>query len=147
MRLRSLLAAVLGLGIGACVLAADPPAATQPSPKHVTADGLTIVNVQEGDPGAKKGDTVWVDYTGKLADGTTFDTSVGKEPIQFVLGKREVIKGWDEGILGMKVGEKRQLIIPPDLAYGKDGRPPVIPANATLTFDVELVGMARPGKP
>jgi len=86
---------------------------------------------------AKSGDTVSVNYTGKLQDGTVFDTSVGKAPIEFPLGTGYVIPGWDQGIVGMKVGGKRLLIIPPDLAYGAQAYGP-IPANSTLIFEVEL---------
>jgi FKBP-type peptidyl-prolyl cis-trans isomerase len=115
--------------------------------KTVTKSGMTIIEVAAGEGGAKAGDIVWVHYTGKLKDGTKFDSSLDrKEPIRFVLGKGEVIKGWDEGVTGMKVGEKRKLIIPSDLAYGDKGSPPSIPAKAELTFDVELVGMARVGE-
>ena len=89
---------------------------------------------------AEKGKTVSVHYTGTLTDGSKFDSSVDrKKPIEFPLGTGAVIKGWDEGIEGMKVGEKRKLTIPPDLAYGPGGRPPVIPPSATLLFDVELM--------
>ncbi len=87
---------------------------------------------------AKLGDVLTVNYTGRLQDGTVFDTSVGKRPIQFVLGSGQVIPGWDQGLLGMKVGGKRLLIIPPDLAFGAAGRGP-IPPNATLIFEVELL--------
>lgn len=87
---------------------------------------------------AKVGDTVSVQYTGKLQDGTVFDTSVGKAPISFVLGAGMVIPGWEQGLLGMKVGGKRLLIIPPSLAYGSIDYGP-IPANSTLVFEVELV--------
>mgnify|MGYP001597731512 CR=1 FL=1 len=91
---------------------------------------------------AKDGDTVSVNYTGKLADGTVFDSSIPRgEPIEFVLGSGQVIQGWDQGITGMKVGEKRMLTIPSLLGYGKTGSPPSIPPNATLIFDVELMGI------
>ena len=87
-----------------------------------------------------QGKTVKVHYTGWLKDGTKFDSSLDRgEPFSFVLGKGEVIKGWDEGIKSLKVGGKRRLIIPPQLAYGKKGAGGVIPPNATLIFEVELL--------
>ena len=89
---------------------------------------------------AVAGSLVSVNYTGKLENGTVFDTSVGKAPIQFPLGQGYVIKGWEQGLLGMKVGGKRLLIIPPDMAYGDKATGP-IPANSTLLFEVELVGV------
>ena len=89
---------------------------------------------------AVAGSLVSVQYTGKLENGTVFDTSAGKAPIQFPLGQGYVIPGWELGITGMKVGGKRLLIIPPNMAYGdKDNGP--IPANSTLIFEVELVGV------
>ena len=80
-----------------------------------------------------------VNYTGKFTNGKVFDTSVGKKPFEFVLGRGNVIKGWDEGVASMHEGGKRRLVIPPALAYGADGYPGVIPPNSTLTFVVDLL--------
>ena len=93
---------------------------------------------------AKNGDTVTVNYTGTLDDGTKFDSSLnpGRTPFSFLLGAAQVIKGWDLGVLGMKVGGKRTLVIPPELGYGATGRSPVIPPSATLHFTVELLSVA-----
>jgi len=106
-----------------------------------TASGLEYWDIKVGTGAvAQSGKHVKVDYTGWLTNGKKFDSSVGTgRPFDFMLGAGQVIKGWDEGIAGMKVGGKRQLRIPPDLAYGAAGYPPVIPANSTLIFDVELV--------
>jgi len=91
---------------------------------------------------AKAGDTVEVHYTGMLLDGSKFDSSLDRgKPFSFPLGAGMVIKGWDQGIAGMKVGEKAKLTIPAELGYGAMGYPPVIPANATLVFDVELIAI------
>jgi FKBP-type peptidyl-prolyl cis-trans isomerase len=106
-----------------------------------TASGLEYWDIKVGTGAvAQSGQHVKVDYTGWLTNGKKFDSSVGTgRPFDFMLGASQVIKGWDEGVAGMKVGGKRQLRIPPDLAYGAAGYPPVIPANSTLIFDVQLV--------
>jgi peptidylprolyl isomerase len=113
-----------------------------------TESGLQYVITEEG-AGEKPqpGDIVQVHYTGTLEDGTKFDSSLDRgEPIAFPLGEGQVIPGWDEGIGLLKVGDKAKLVIPPDLAYGEQGAGGVIPPNATLIFDVELVGI-QPGPP
>jgi len=135
--------------------AADSPATQAAGPKRTTPSGLVVIDVKnDKEPiKAQKGDMVWVHYTGRLqSNGKQFDSSFDRKdpqtnlptPINFVLGEGHVIKGWDEGIAGMKVGDKRQLIIPPDLAYAERGSPGgEIPPNSTLVFDVELVGVYR----
>jgi FKBP-type peptidyl-prolyl cis-trans isomerase len=89
---------------------------------------------------AVPGKIVVVNYTGRFTDGKVFDSSIGRQPFQFVLGQGMVIKGWDQGVVGMKVGGKRHLVIAPDLAYGSKDYGP-IPGNSTLVFDVELLNV------
>lgn len=146
---------VIALAGGALVYAGakdDVPPETQ---KATTATSLATNNptMQEtnlhievtkqgtGEP-AVNGKTLLVHYTGKLEDGTVFDSSIPRgEPFPVHLGAGEVIKGWELGLLGMKVGEERTLTIPPELGYGKDGFPGVIPPSATLIFTVSLVAI------
>ena len=114
------------------------------------SDGLEVRDFEKGSgPAAAPGDTVRVHYTGCLKDGTRFDSSHDRgEPFQFVLGTGMVIPGWDEGLQGMKPGAKRRLVIPSDLAYGSRGAGSVIPPDATLIFDVELLSVnGRTGAP
>jgi FKBP-type peptidyl-prolyl cis-trans isomerase len=96
-----------------------------------------------GERVVKNGDTISVQYTGKLTDGTKFDSSLdhGGVPFTFTIGAGQVIKGWDQGFLGAQIGEKRTLTIPPSLGYGATGAGSIIPPNATLVFDVELVSI------
>ena len=104
--------------------------------------GLQYWDITQGTgPEARTGQRVKVHYTGWLTSGKKFDSSVGGKPFDLRLGAGEVIKGWDEGVPGMKVGGKRQLRIPPDLAYGSKGISGVIPPNSTLIFDVQLVAI------
>lgn len=108
-----------------------------------TSTGLMYEDqtVGSGDA-AKVGDRVSVHYTGTFSDGNKFDSSLDRgQPFSFPLGAGRVIKGWDEGVAGMKVGGKRKLVIPYNLAYGINGRPPAIPPKAELTFVVELLAI------
>ena len=109
-----------------------------------TNSGLKYQVITPGDGAeAKPGQQVTVHYTGWLTNGTKFDSSLDRnEPFRFGLGARQVIAGWDEGVSGMKIGEKRKLTIPADLGYGARGAGGVIPPNATLIFDVELLGLS-----
>src|SRR5271167_3742564 len=119
------------------------------APTKVTGDGVKTesglqywdIRVGNGEA-AKEGSHVRVHYTGWLTTGKKFDSSVDAgKPFDFTIGNGEVIKGWEEGVAGMRVGGKRQLRIPPALAYGAEGYPGAIPANATLIFDVQLLGV------
>ena len=128
--------------------AAAHPDALTPSVKFVRvkklADGLRIEDVSLGHGATvQSGDQVAVTYTGWLADGKVFDASRlhGGQPFTFVDGAGQVIKGWDQGLLGMHVGGVRQLVIPPDLGYGQAGSPPTIPPASTLTFRIHLLAV------
>jgi FKBP-type peptidyl-prolyl cis-trans isomerase FkpA len=144
-------ALVLALSLGAvtsaaCSKGASEPAGSDfkpapPTPADPGPPKLQIVDEAVG-KGAevKAGDTVRVHYTGTLINGTKFDSSRDRgTPFDFAVGAGAVIKGWDQGVVGMKVGGKRRLVIPQDLAYGEDGRPPEIPPKAGLKFDIELL--------
>jgi FKBP-type peptidyl-prolyl cis-trans isomerase FkpA len=140
----SIRVAAIVAAIGLLLTAAAPTLAQESKPVEL-ADGLKYTDTQVGDGAvAQKGYIVAVNYTGWLykngSKGAKFDSSYDRgKPITFTLGKKDVIAGWDEGISGMKVGGKRTLIIPPSLAYGATGSGGLIPPNATLIFEVELV--------
>jgi rhodanese-related sulfurtransferase len=113
------------------------PATTSEESKESTTNHALVVS---------EGVKVYIEYTGKLEDGKVFDTSVGKAPLSFIVGTGRVIEGFDSGVLGLEVGDKKTLIIPPSKAYGVNGIPGVIPPNATLTFDIEVKKIEDPSE-
>ena len=125
--------AILGV---ACGDSESPPSGVITTPSGLQYEDLVVGSGEAAEAGA----TAAVHYTGWLEDGTKFDSSFDRgRPIEFIIGQGQVIKGWDEGVGSMRVGGKRELIIPPDLAYGDRGAGSAIPPGATLKFEVELV--------
>ena len=149
--LRVLCLVAASLALASCGGGNEPPGEETQAPEMITTDsGLMITTTQAGSGAvAEAGNFVSVHYTGWLYEpeteggrGTQFDSSVDRgTPFQFPLGAGRVIAGWDEGVAGMLIGEKRELIIPPDLGYGSRGAGDVIPPDATLLFEVELLGV------
>lgn len=135
-------AAALAALLATPALAAEPK---KESKMITTESGLKYLDLVVGSGASPvKGKQVTVHYTGTLEDGTQFDSSFDrKKPFVFVIGVRQVIKGWDEGVMGMKVGGKRKLVIPANLGYGARGAGRTIPPNATLLFDVELLDVEK----
>ena len=133
--------ALVLLVAGGAVLYVIMRRATPPAAAEVTTNsGLKYVDLIVGDgPSPQVGKTVSVFYRGTLENGMEFDSTKGRIPYRFIIGVGNVIKGWDEGLMTMKVGGKRKFTIPSELGYGKAGNPPKIPPNSTLLFDVELV--------
>ena len=142
-----IVALALALFMSVAAVAQQEEKKEPPKPK-TTSSGLKYIDHVEGNgEEAKRGMTVEVNYAGWLYNGNKrgglFDTSVGKKPFQFKLGAQQVIPGWDEGVAGMKVGGKRELIIPSSLAYRSQGVPGVIPPNSTLNFEVVLLRIVK----
>src|SRR6185369_5587794 len=145
--LSRLTVALVILALAACTRSeptqSASPGATSEGKMETTASGLQYVDVKPGTgESPQKGQQVTVQYTGWLADGTKFDSSRDRnQPFTFRIGQGQVIKGWDEGVATMKTGGVRKLVIPPDLGYGARSAGGVIPPNATLTFEVELLSV------
>jgi peptidylprolyl isomerase len=161
-----MMAATMALALGACAgdqqsgaQPAEQPATTHPvdvvtvetyadslnvdlAAMQRTSTGLYILDIKEGEgEPVQDGQAVAMEYTGWLPSGYRFDTSRGKKPYEFTVGRGEVIKGWDEGVLGMRVGGQRRIIVPPRLGYADEGNAGVIPPSAVLVFDLELVSV------
>ena len=137
--------ASIGLALQAQSTQPSGAGTTQPQgEKKTTPGGVTYVITRPGE-GASNGDAVFIHYTGKFTDGTKFDSSYDQgEPISIILGQGQVIQGWEEGLQGMQVGERRTLTIPPSLGWGEKGSSTgKIPPNATVVFDVKLMGLQR----
>jgi FKBP-type peptidyl-prolyl cis-trans isomerase len=155
--IKKIFIALLVLGILASIgwYATKPPSeeeivkwgltpSNQPQPTTTESTQSALLSIQEIKEGTgaavKIGDSVVMHYKGSLQDGTVFDSSYDRgQPFETQIGVGEVIKGWDQGVPGMKVGGQRLLVIPPNLGYGESGSPPKIPPNATLFFEVELI--------
>jgi hypothetical protein len=121
------------------------PPIPQPPPEDTPPDALEVTTLIEGEgEGAAVGDTVVVHYVGVLSDGTEFDSSWGRDPFEVTLGAKEVIRGWDEGLVGARIGERRHLLIGSDNAYGARGQGE-IPPDSPLAFDVDVVDIRRAG--
>jgi FKBP-type peptidyl-prolyl cis-trans isomerase len=142
---------VLCLALTGCASNDSPETADGGGEEVTTPSGLKYIDhiVGAGDP-VQSGDTVEVHYTGWLFDGgqkgMQFDSSVGGDPFELTVGVSPVIEGWTEGLVGMKLGGKRELIIPAALGYGGRGAPPVIPPDATLLFEVDLLKLVKAGQ-
>merc|ERR1719357_679623 len=133
--------AALGLALVLCLLVPDVRSGDAKAKKLQIGVKKKVENCEQR---SKAGDTLHMHYTGTLQDGTEFDSSIPRgEPLSFTLGSGQVIKGWDQGLLAMCAGEKRKLVIPPDLGYGDSGAGDKIPGGSVLIFEVELIKIDR----